>query len=88
MMLVMWDIMKNAPQVSLKDIIKRQYLLGSVDLFDTSAWTKSTYSTKKLEERKTFIEKFYTFISQKKAGGLQSWTAWTHQMSWLLGEEK
>jgi len=76
MMIVMWDIMANAPQVALEDIIKRQYLLGSVDLFDTSAWTKSTYSTKKLEERKEFIQKFYAFITQRKAGGIQRWTDW------------
>jgi hypothetical protein len=76
MMLVMADIMKNAPQVALEDIIKRQHLLGSVDLFDTAPWTRSTYATKTLEDRKTFIERFYDFISQRKAGALQTWSAW------------
>ncbi len=76
MMLVMWDIMANAPKVALKDIIKRQYLLGSVDLFDTSTWTRSTYNTKKLEERKEFIQNFYKFICQRKAGGIQEWAKW------------
>lgn len=79
MMLVMWDIMANAPKVSLKDIVKRQYLLGSVNLFDTAAWAKGTYSTKKLEERKKFIVNFYAFISQRKAGGIQNWSEWNYQ---------
>jgi hypothetical protein len=29
MMLVMLDILRNAPMVSLQDIVKRQHLLGS-----------------------------------------------------------
>lgn len=75
-MLVMADILKNAPQVPLKDIIKRQYLLGSVDLFDTTPWTKGTYRKSMLEKRKRFIEKFYDFVCQRKAGGTQLWSVW------------
>lgn len=76
MMLVMADIMKNAPQVALKEIIKRQHLLGSVDLFDTTPWTRSTYAVQTLKDRKTFIERFYAFIAQRKAGGIQLWSEW------------
>lgn len=74
MMIVMADIMKNAPRVALDDIVKRQHLLGSVDLFDTTSWTGGTYATKTLEDRKKFIQKFYTFICQRKAGGIQRWS--------------
>jgi len=79
-MLAMYDIMRNAPLVALKDIIKRQHLLGSVDLFDTIAWRKSrgTYSSDGLKRRKKFIEDFYTFVSQRKAGGIQRWSDWRH----------
>lgn len=76
MMLVMADIMKNAPKISLKDIIKRQYLLGSENLFDTTPWTRSTYATQALKVRRDFIERFYEFISQRKAGGIQQWSEW------------
>jgi hypothetical protein len=79
MMLVMADIMKNAPKVALADIVKRQHLLGSVDLFDTTSWTGGTYATKTLEDRKKFIEKFYAFICQRKAGGIQQWSEWNSQ---------
>lgn len=79
MMLVMADIIKNAPKVSLADIIKRQHLLGSVDLFDTASWIRGSYSPLALETRKKFIESFYEFICQRKAGGIQLWSDWNHQ---------
>lgn len=79
MMMVMADIMKNAPKVSLKDIIQRQHLLGSVNLFDTVSWSRGTYSTLALESRKKFIENFYEFICQRKAGGVQLWSEWNRQ---------
>jgi hypothetical protein len=76
MMLVMFDIMKNAPKVSLKDIVKRQAYLGSENLFDTDAWQHSTYDKHMLEARKKFIEEFYQFVCQRKAGGIQYWSDW------------
>lgn len=76
MMLVMYDIMRNAPNVALMDIVKRHHLLGSVDLFDTIPWFRGTYRKEALEDRKKFIEDFYTFICQKKAGGIQIWSDW------------
>lgn len=79
MMLVMYDIMKNAPEVALVDIVKRQYLLGSVDLFDTTAWSRGTYRKETLEQRKIFIENFYDFICGRKAGGIQNWSLWLDQ---------
>ncbi len=78
LMLVMLDTMKNAPQVSLEDIVKRQHLLGSENLFNTEVWENGTYTKEQLENRKKFIEDFYAFICQRKAGGLQKWSDW-HQ---------
>ncbi|MBA3812875.1 MAG: hypothetical protein H0X26_00040 [Alphaproteobacteria bacterium] len=75
--LVMYDIMKNAPEVSLEDIVRRQYLLGSVNLSDVAAWRKnSTYPSQALERRKKFIQQFYAFICQRKAGGVRRWSEW------------
>lgn len=79
MMLVMADILKNAPQVSLKDIVERQHLLGSVDMFDTIPWRKGTYGKAMLQNRKRYIEKFYEFVCQRKAGGLTRWSDWRKQ---------
>jgi len=80
--LVMFDIMKNAPKVALEEILKRQYLLGSVNLLDTAVWrNNSTYPSKSLKRRKDFIIQFYAFICQRKTGGIPTWSAWRKQNS-------
>lgn len=76
MMLVMYDIMKNAPQVSLAEIVKRQHLLGSEDLLNTIVWKKGSYTKEQLNQRATFITNFYNFICQRKTGGIQQWSEW------------
>ncbi|MBX9787083.1 MAG: hypothetical protein K2Y08_07080 [Alphaproteobacteria bacterium] len=76
MMLVIYDIMKNAPLVSLNDIVKRQHLLGSEDLLNTDVWKGGSYTKKQLEDRKMFITQFYDFICQRKAGEIQDWSTW------------
>lgn len=76
MLMAMLDIMRNAPQVTLKEITRRQYLLGSVDLLDNEVWENGNYTQEQLDQRKEFIEKFYDFICQRKAGGIQQWSAW------------
>jgi len=75
MMLIMFDTMKNAPKVALKDIVKRQHLLGSENLFNTVARSRGTYYSSTLTKRKQFIEAFYDFICQRKAG-IQKWSEW------------
>lgn len=74
MMLVMYDMMKNAPQVSLEDIIKRQHALGSEDLLNTTVWKKGSYTKQQLEDRAAFIRSFYDFACQRRAGGTQVWS--------------
>jgi hypothetical protein len=78
-LLVMLDTLKNAPKVTLKDIVKRQYLLGSEDLLNTEVWKNGTYDQKELVARKKFVEDFYTFICQRKTGGIQRWSEWHRQ---------
>ena len=75
-MLVMLDIMKNAPNVALEDIVKRQHLLGSENLFNTVARHGGSYFSSTLKRRKKFIEDFYAFICQRKADGIQEWSQW------------
>jgi len=78
-LLVMLDIMKNAPVVSLQDIVERQILLGSENLLNTEAWKNGTYNEQKLKARKKFVENFYAFVCQRKAGGPHHWSAWRRQ---------
>lgn len=80
-LLIMLDIMKNAPTVSVEDIVKRQHLLGSEDLFNTTVWPDGTYDRKRLEARKKFIQEFYQFVCQRKTGGTQTWSEWHKQVN-------
>ncbi len=75
-LMVMLDTMRNAPTVPVEDIVKRQFLLGSEDLFDTAIWPNGTYSFELLEARKKFIQDFYQFVCQRKEGGIQRWSDW------------
>jgi len=75
-MLIMYDIFKNAPHVSLNDIVKRQHLLGSEDLLNTVVWRKGSYTKEQLLDRAAFITAFYNFICQRKAGEIQKWSTW------------
>lgn len=74
--MVMVDIFKNHDKVSLDNILKRQYLLGSQDLADTSLWRNGTYTQKMLNDRKAFVISFYHYIKQRQAGGITSWSEW------------
>ncbi|WP_032112110.1 hypothetical protein [Candidatus Paracaedibacter symbiosus] len=74
--MVMVDIIKNHDLVALEDILKRQYLLGSQDLSDTSLWRNGTYTQQMLDDRKAFIIRFYHFLKQRHSGGSRSWVEW------------
>jgi hypothetical protein len=79
MMLNMLDIMRNAPTVALNDIVRRQRLLGSEDLLNTTVWARGSYTKAELVQRRDFITQFYAFVVQRKAGGVQLWSEWRAQ---------
>lgn len=74
--MIMVDIFKNHNKVTLDNILKRQYLLGSQDLSDTSLWRNGTYTQQMLNDRKAFIISFYHYIKQRQAGGINTWSEW------------
>lgn len=76
LMLAMLDIVRNAPTVSLEDILKRQRLLGSENLLDTTVWVGGSYTKEELVRRLNYITEFYAFVVQRKAGGIQFWSEW------------
>lgn len=75
--MVMVDILKNSYAVSCQDIIKRQYLLGSEDLANTSLRTNGTYTQQMLNDRKKFIFSFCNYAKQRHTGGISTWSEWT-----------
>lgn len=77
--LAMHDIIHNLSQVSINDILERQYLLGGVDLHMPSSTGKGTTSFKYpfAAERAAFILDFATYVmGQQPHGFSMTWSAW------------
>ena len=83
--LAMHDIIHNAPQVSVNDILVRQYLLGGVNLYKPPD-DSTSYQYPFAVEREKFIRDFYDYVYAVKPGGFKvNWSAWvahkTHKES-------
>ncbi len=75
-MMTVLDIIRNGHQLSLEDIVERQYLMGGVNLFDTNAWEKGTYTPEQLAKRRDFLKEFYRFTHDPEGYGTVSWSSW------------
>lgn len=76
--LAMFDMLHNAKYVRLEDIVKRQWLLGGVDLlYPTVAqeW-KPAYAW----ERADFIRHFYQYCQTNNDDFNQPWSEWVKKM--------
>lgn len=73
--MAMYDMLHNANNVSLEDIIKRQAaVIPYYDLF--SRTSANPEMEKYFEERKIFLKKFYLFSKARLNGYRGSWSAW------------
>jgi protein tyrosine phosphatase (PTP) superfamily phosphohydrolase (DUF442 family) len=73
--MAMYDMMRNARNVSCGDIINRQFLLGGIDL--SGKETKGTAWFDVLaRERDAFIKIFYEYCKSNRDGFKESWSAW------------
>jgi hypothetical protein len=74
--MVLIDIIINGREVALEDIVKRHYLLGGINLFDTKVWKNGTYTKDQLNRRKEFIENFYDYVNDPEGYDHMSWVDW------------
>jgi hypothetical protein len=73
--LVMHDILCNAPAVDLDTIVKRQHLLGGIDLFGFGE--RNSYKFPFALERAVFLMMFYAYVREAKSHGFAlTWSAW------------
>ena len=74
--LVMHDILRNAPAVSLSVIVERQHVLGGIDVFGLPA-DHGSYKYPFAVERAAFLRQFYAYVCDAKSGGFaMTWSAW------------
>jgi hypothetical protein len=76
--LAMFDMMHNAKYVSLEDIVKRQWLLGGIDLLSTDVSNQWEYPY--AEERANFVRHFYQYCQNNNDDFKQLWSEWLKQM--------
>lgn len=69
--MTMYDIMRNAKQVSLEDIMNRQVLLGGKNLLYAE-----NNLTGESAQRSEFIKKFYNYSVQNNDNFKTSWSKW------------
>jgi Inositol hexakisphosphate len=73
--LAMHDIIHNYPQVSINDILTRQYLLGGVNL--TASGDSKSFKYPFAVERAAFIRDFATYVQEAQPHGFNvTWSAW------------
>lgn len=72
--LAMLDMMRNAPEVSLEDILERQRLLGGIDLATLPvppSWKRAPAA-----ERLEFLRGFHRYCLEEGPGFQRSWSDW------------
>jgi hypothetical protein len=77
MAMALVDILKNGKKIPLEDIIQRQFLMGGINLFDTTVWQKgSSYTAERLNARKKLMENLYIYVNDPEGYGKQRWSEW------------
>lgn len=74
--LAMYDMLHNAGKVSFDDIIRRQQLLGGIDLKDINS--SKDWKVPYIKERLAFLEQFYRY-SLDNSQSQQLWSSWLQQ---------
>jgi len=76
-LLTLLDIFHSARDVSLHDIMARQYLLGGEDLQDVEIWAGGTWTSSDLKARQKLVTAFYQYMSAKDGYETHiSWKDW------------
>jgi hypothetical protein len=69
----MYDMIRNAKEVSFEDILTRQSFIGGLNLLNESS--NSDWRKPHFEERKDFLKKFYKYC-QLDLFGQKTWSDW------------
>ena len=75
--MVMYDMMKNAKNVSFEDIVKRQYLLGGIDLTKNDDFPE--FDKQYAIDRTEFLKKFYEYCKDNNDGYMTSFSKWINK---------
>jgi protein-tyrosine phosphatase len=74
-LMVMYDIMKNAKNVSLQDIVTRQFLLGGRNLLRAEQLPRD-----RAEQRAKFLNGFYRYCVENNDSFKTTWSQWVQNV--------
>ena len=72
--LVLYDMLRNAKEVGLEDIVRRQWCLGGVDVLDVPSEDSWKYEFS--VERAAFVKKFYDYCQADTQDFQMKWSTW------------
>ncbi len=79
--MVMYDIIHNAKQVRLEDILNRHIELGGSVLDDVSDADGSKWPEEAAIKRYKFIQSFYNYVVASDGYGVKKWSEWIGNIS-------
>lgn len=77
--MAMFDMMRNAKNVSFNDIISRQVLLGGADLSQLPVSSDPSFQDR--SDRYNFLKQFYAYCVANKDGFKTLFSSWTKQQA-------
>jgi protein tyrosine phosphatase len=73
--MVMYDMLRNAKNVSLNDIVQRQAMIGGTNVLKVSEDAEDAWKKDAAKTRKAFVEKFYQYAKGQHYLN-ETWTNW------------
>ncbi|MBA4118756.1 MAG: phosphatase [Candidatus Puniceispirillum sp.] len=74
--LALYDMLKNAKNVSFEDIVTRQHLIGGSPLTNISDDEEVSWKKQLSQERLAFLKAFYLYAKDPGGYGVTTWSQW------------
>jgi hypothetical protein len=74
--IAMYDMIRNAREITFTEIIQRQAKIGNIKLDGVPTTINKLWKTGGAQERYVFLRKFYAYVQDPQGYKMRSWSAW------------
>lgn len=74
--MAMYDIVLNAHRFSFEPLMKRQAVMGNIELSKIPAHPDKQWKADPAKQRYMFLEQFYAYVTDPQGYSVASWTDW------------